>query len=176
MKSFYSIAGRACRDLEGNVADIIKVNKKKYDYELTKKGNEFTIKLNNETYTYELFKVGEELIARQGNTYIKVPYHLDRDNTIIWINDCIYKISEIDVERIVEEENNEKDIKSPMPGIIKEVLVEKGQNVKKGETVVILESMKMSNELKASADGIVKEVYVSTGEQVDAFATLVSFE
>lgn len=158
------------------MVDVIKVNKNKHEYEFIKNGNVYTIKLNNETYTYELFKVGEELIARQGNTYIKVPYHLDKDNTIIWINDCIYKISEIDAERVVEEENNEKDIKSPMPGIIKEVLVEKGQKVQKGETVVILESMKMSNELKASADGIVKEVYVSTGEQVDAFATLVSFE
>jgi 3-methylcrotonyl-CoA carboxylase alpha subunit len=158
------------------MADIIKINKNKYDYELTKKGNEFTIKLNNETYTYELFKVGDELVARQGNKFVKVSYHLDKDSTILWINGCVYKISEVDVERVVEEESNDKDIKSPMPGIIKEVLVEKGQKVTKGETVVILESMKMSNELKASADGIIQEVYVTTGEQVDAFATLVSFE
>jgi 3-methylcrotonyl-CoA carboxylase alpha subunit len=176
MKISYSTAGRACRDLEGNVADVIKINKNKYDYELTKKGNEYTIKLNNETYTYELFKVGDELITRQGNRYFKVPYYLGRESTIVWINGCQYNISEVDVERIVEEENNERDIKSPMPGIIKEVLVEKGQKVTKGETVVILESMKMSNELKASTDGIIKEVYVTTGEQVDAFATLVSFE
>ena len=54
----------------------------------------------------------------------------------------------------------------PMPGKITEVLVAVGDSVKNGQTVCILEAMKMFNELKASADGTVKEVNVEPGSSV----------
>ena len=54
----------------------------------------------------------------------------------------------------------------PMPGKITEVMVAVGDNVKNGQTVCILEAMKMFNELKASADGIVKEINVEPGSSV----------
>src|SRR5690349_11212695 len=50
-------------------------------------------------------------------------------------------------------ESGEINIKSPMPGLIVAVKAEVGQEVKTGDTVVILESMKMQNELKAARDG-----------------------
>ena len=51
-------------------------------------------------------------------------------------------------------ETGEMNIKSPMPGLIVAVRVEVGQEVTAGQTVVILESMKMQNELKAPRDGV----------------------
>lgn len=63
--------------------------------------------------------------------------------------------------------------KSPMPGVIVKVLVEEGQLIAKGETLVILESMKMENELKATRDGKVAEVKVSAGQTVEKDAVLV---
>lgn len=63
--------------------------------------------------------------------------------------------------------------KSPMPGVIVNVLVEEGQMIVKGETLVILESMKMENELKATRDGKVAEVKVSAGATVEKDAVLV---
>lgn len=59
------------------------------------------------------------------------------------------------------------NIKSPMPGIIVKMPVEEGDNVKKGQTVAILESMKMENELKTPRDGIVKRVSVQKGQSVE---------
>ncbi len=64
--------------------------------------------------------------------------------------------------------------KSPMPGVIVNVLVEVGQTVSKGDTLVILESMKMENELKATLDGIVQEVMVAAGATVEKGAVLVT--
>lgn len=64
--------------------------------------------------------------------------------------------------------------KSPMPGVIVNVLVDVGQTVSKGETLVILESMKMENELKATLDGTVQEVLVAAGATVEKGAVLVS--
>lgn len=67
-------------------------------------------------------------------------------------------------------------IRSPMPGLILNVLVEEGARVEKGETVVILESMKMENELKASRDGVVMRVHVSNGDSVEKNQELVAID
>ncbi len=54
----------------------------------------------------------------------------------------------------------------PMPGTITEVHVDIGDAVEKGQTVCILEAMKMFNEMKAPADGTVKELHVKEGSKV----------
>ena len=54
----------------------------------------------------------------------------------------------------------------PMPGKITEVRVKAGDTVKKGDTVCILEAMKMFNELKSASSGTVKEVNVEVGTMV----------
>lgn len=65
------------------------------------------------------------------------------------------------------------DLHSPMPGLIVLVSVEVGQEVKQGQTVIILESMKMQNELKAPADGIVHTIHVQPGQTVEKDAPLL---
>ncbi|MFX1559319.1 MAG: biotin/lipoyl-containing protein [Promethearchaeota archaeon] len=54
----------------------------------------------------------------------------------------------------------------PMPGKITEIRVKVDDSVKKGETICILEAMKMFNELKAGASGVVKEVNIEVGSMV----------
>lgn len=67
-------------------------------------------------------------------------------------------------------------VAAPMPGLVVSVLVEVGQAVKRGATVVILQAMKMENELRAPADGVVKEVSVSAGETVAQGQSLITLE
>ena len=64
----------------------------------------------------------------------------------------------------------------PMPGKITEVRVTVGDNVKRGDTVCILEAMKMFNELKANSSGSVKEVNVDVGAMVTTADLLVLIE
>ncbi len=64
----------------------------------------------------------------------------------------------------------------PMPGKITEVLVAVGDSVKSGDTVCILEAMKMFNELKATSDGIIKEVNVESGSAVNPNDLLILIE
>ena len=64
----------------------------------------------------------------------------------------------------------------PMPGKITDVSVEVGDKVKSGQTVCILEAMKMFNELKAPNGGVVKEVNVATGSNVSPDDLLVLIE
>ena len=65
------------------------------------------------------------------------------------------------------------EINSPMPGLIVGVLVEPGQIVEVGQTVIILESMKMQNELKTPVSGVIESVTCEVGQTVDKSARLV---
>ncbi len=61
---------------------------------------------------------------------------------------------------------NGLQVKSPLPGSVIKVLVSEGQAVKKGDTLLTLESMKMENAIMAEADGTVKQIAVSAGQNV----------
>jgi biotin carboxyl carrier protein len=71
-------------------------------------------------------------------------------------------------------EGGEFHLKSPMPGLVVNVAVEEGQAIKKGQVMIILESMKMQNELKAPRDGTVGRIRVKAGETVEQKQTLLS--
>lgn len=57
-------------------------------------------------------------------------------------------------------------VKSPLPGSVIKVIVSEGQSVKKGDTLLTLESMKMENAIAAEQDGIVKQICVAAGQNV----------
>ncbi len=65
---------------------------------------------------------------------------------------------------------------APMPGVILTVDTTVGASVKRGDSLMVLEAMKMKNELKAPRDGVVAEIYVAPAQQVKFGETLVRFE
>lgn len=69
-----------------------------------------------------------------------------------------------------------KSEKSPLPGIIISIKVKAGDTVKKGDTLLILEAMKMENNIPATTSGVIKEVCVSAGDSVLDGADLVTYE
>lgn len=71
-------------------------------------------------------------------------------------------------------EGGEFHLKAPMPGLIVAVSVAEGEPVKKGQVILILESMKMQNELKSPRDGVMGRVRVKAGESVEQKQTLLS--
>ncbi|HSB03474.1 MAG TPA: biotin/lipoyl-containing protein [Anaerolineales bacterium] len=71
-------------------------------------------------------------------------------------------------------ETGEFHLRAPMPGLVVAIPVEEGQVVKRGQVLVILESMKMQNELKAPRDGTVGRLRVKAGETVEQKQTLLS--
>ncbi len=68
------------------------------------------------------------------------------------------------------------DVNAPMPGKVTKVLVKKGDSVKSGDTVVIVEAMKMENEIHTPVDGVVKEIYVKEGDTINPDETLIYVE
>ena len=71
-------------------------------------------------------------------------------------------------------ETGEFHLKSPMPGLVVTIPVSEGEEVKKGQVLLILESMKMQNELKSPRDGKVNRIKVKPGESVEQRQTLLS--
>jgi len=65
---------------------------------------------------------------------------------------------------------------SPMPGLLREVCVSEGQNVKVGEKLVVIEAMKMENILKAEQDCKVKKLVAKTGESLSVDEVIIEFE
>lgn len=71
---------------------------------------------------------------------------------------------------------DDKNVTAFIPGTIIDVKVKKGQEVKQGDVLVILDAMKMYNRLIAPSAGKVKEINVKPGDRVSKGALLVSIE
>ncbi|MDF9408788.1 MAG: Glutaconyl-CoA decarboxylase subunit gamma [Pelotomaculum sp. PtaB.Bin013] len=67
----------------------------------------------------------------------------------------------------------EKSVVTPIPGRVGEVKVKPGDQVKKGDILLIVEAMKMQNQILSQYDGVVKDITVTTGQTVNSNETLV---
>ena len=68
-----------------------------------------------------------------------------------------------------------REVIAPLPGLIREVLVAEGDQVKKGQKIMVLEAMKMENEINADSDGTITSLLVAKGDSVqggDPLATI----
>ena len=71
---------------------------------------------------------------------------------------------------------NANHITAFMPGTVGQIFVKKGDRVKKGENIIILQCMKMDNELQAPFDAKIKSICVKTGENVVKDAVLIELD
>lgn len=69
-----------------------------------------------------------------------------------------------------------RDLKAPMPGMVLDILVDAGQQIKKGEQILVLEAMKMENLIKSPSDLIVKSIEVNKGDKIEKGQPLLYFE
>jgi propionyl-CoA carboxylase alpha chain len=120
--------------------------------------------LDDEAFTAEVKRVagGFEIRSRASKSRVRVlsPHHAELFARL--------------PEKVAADTS--KLIQSPMPGLVVSIAVEPGQSVKTGETVAIIEAMKMQNIMKAERDGVVKAVGARAGDPVAADDVLVEFE
>ena len=104
-------------------------------------------------------------------------------NYTVKINGSTYKVNiETPLAQLIKEmglslgnASVEDEILAPMPGIILEVNVAVGDEVKQGDFLCVLEAMKMENALTAPRDGVIKSVNIAKGETVDKGKLLIEF-
>ena len=157
----------------------------------------YKVKVNN-TFEFEFSE--EEVKALDTQKTSDRHYHLLKDNRSykaevfkpdflhrtyqIKINSNIYSVKiNNDLDQLIDEmglslgtSQQVNDIKAPMPGLILEVNVKEGDEVKEGDYLLVLEAMKMENTLTAPRDGVVKSVTVTKSDTVEKNQLLIEIE
>jgi len=151
-------------ELDGELEVKLDGKQIEVDFVQVKPPNFFSFLVNNKSFDVEIIKNSEGYwVNMDGRKY-----------------ECFLedeRISKIkDIAGFKKDILQEKEIKTPMPGLVVAIEVKEGDTVIAGQGVAIVEAMKMENELKAKFDGRVKKVKVKPGQAVDKNDVLIIFE
>ena len=169
-----------------NGSDIYKIEV--IEYALNKQNSNLIIKNKNKEYSLKSnWTIDEKVMQLSINDQIefaKIDKIHNFNKYSITVEDCSLDliVSSPDTAKLFDFmpepkfEDLSKMLISPMPGLIKNISVEQGQKIKKGEQIVIIEAMKMENILKSEKDCLIKEILVKEGDSVSADEILINFE
>jgi len=159
------------------------VNNKVFDIE--PQSDDFIV--NGEAFQWDISKIadGHFHILLQQKSYRAEVVKVDASakTCIIKINGRTYPVELKDKFDLLLEKmgmnnqavNKVNNIKAPMPGLIIDLKVKAGDEVKANDVLLILEAMKMENILKSPGEGIVKSVKVKKGDSVEKGQVLIEF-
>ncbi len=162
----------------------VKVNEK-YNFVVQTENKQF--KVNNEVIKLDQIFLNQNSshILYQNKSYLVEVVELIKEEkkAIIKINGNIYTLNVEDQYNQLLKQlgmdnlavNKILQVKAPMPGLVLSVLVAEGDEVKKGDSLLVLEAMKMENMIKSPTDGIIKKIEVKPGNTVEKNELLISF-
>ncbi len=157
-------------DVDGERRDI--------DVEATGEG--FVIRIDGATYRARARPAADVVDVRIGAKR----YRLRIQGNQVILDDEVHRVRIADISEdqgiTVEGRPAGKgavvDVRSSMPGRVVRVAVAAGTRVHRGQTLLILEAMKMQNEIPAPGDGVVRQVAVAEGETITADRVVASIE
>jgi biotin carboxyl carrier protein len=145
------------------------------------------VSLNGKVYEVDFQSVSGQPVFSllvDGGSYQAAVFPGDEDTLQVLMRGTLY-VAEVEDEREKRlktaggagtASSGEFVLRAPMPGLIVKIPVTDGQEIKKGDVLVILESMKMQNELKSPRDGKVARVHVKSGDSVEQRQIILSVE
>ena len=157
----------------------------------------FKVKVNNSTeFDFDQNQINElDLVSINKSNYHILDnnkaieaelIHKDFDSKLytIRINSNIYQVKITNpLDQLVKElgfslgtSKKLNDIKAPMPGIILSIEVSEGDQIKEGDTLLVLEAMKMENAILCPKDAIIKSILVQNGDTVEKNKLLIELE
>ncbi|MDF2884358.1 MAG: hypothetical protein K0R54_4925 [Clostridiaceae bacterium] len=121
----------------------------------------------NVTVNGKLFEVEVELVKK---SYSSLSHSVERE-----VKPAVQPAAPVEkkAEPKPQQSGKSSNVVCPMPGSIVDVLVKEGQSVKAGDTVVVLEAMKMESEIKCAEAGVVREIKVNKGDHVESGDILI---
>ena len=149
-----------------------------YQLGLTYRHDGWEVDLDGQRQRVELIaRDGAELSLRVGETSLHGCVRRDGDLFHVFTGGRHYTLSYNDpMAHAGEQEAAGGRLTAPMPGKVVAVMASSGQEVKKGEPLVIMEAMKMEHTISAPSDGLVEEVLYQVGDQVADGAPLLAFK
>jgi biotin carboxyl carrier protein len=136
-----------------------------------------SFKLNGKDYSYQLLAKDAQELVLQGSKRFKA--NIGRPNrdgeSLVMVLGREASIS-VAGKKLKKSGGGAGSLTSPMPGKIFKIVKDVGSEVTKGETILILEAMKMEHSIRADKDGKVKKIMFKTGELVQGGVTLAEVE
>lgn len=129
-------------------------------------GGKFNVLYDNKSYNVELVDT-DPSTKKQTIKVNGTLYHLDVNDQY----DDLLKQLGMDTAMVTKVH----EIKAPMPGLVLKVIAAAGDEVKKGDNLIVLEAMKMENMIKSPADGKIKHIPVVQGDKIEKNAVLIQF-
>lgn len=163
----------------------IKINDRNAFVEiLGREGNKVNISIDGIKYDADVVMVEEGVysIIIDNKSHNVELINTDNKNYIVNTYSKSYDVEIVDAEskylrsRRRDDSHEEAIISSPMPGKIVKILVGVGDEVKAGDTVIIVSAMKMESEYKVKTDRVIKEIKVKEGDTIQAHQPLVIIE
>lgn len=152
---------------------------------LSKDGDKHQVSIDGKMYEVDLVMVenGVYSIIYKNKSY-NVELTQGREPKTYTINTLYnsYDIDIMDAEakylkgRKHDELDDASSISSPMPGKVVKILVKIGDEVKAGDTMIIISAMKMESEYKVKSDRVVKDILVKEGDTIDGHQPLIIIE
>ena len=132
----------------------------------TLSGNKVNVLYNNQSHNIEIVELNQAektaTVKVNGNIYsLTIKDQFDQ------------LLAQLGMDNLAA--NKVLQVKAPMPGLVLNVLVSEGDEVKKGDSLLVLEAMKMENMIKSPSDGTVKKIEIKQGDKVEKNQVLISF-
>ncbi len=143
--------------------------------------------LNGQAVEWDIIEVRDNTfhILKDNKSYnaTLISFNAEEKTMVINVNGNDYEISIKDKYDLLLQQlgitaksaSAVQSIKAPMPGLIINVVAKEGDEVKKGDTLLILEAMKMENVLKSPRDGVIKKVKAELKQTVEKNQVLIEF-
>ncbi len=159
---------------------IARENGNETEVEVHRHGNGYRVRVGDRWLEADLVSVGPFMrsLRLDDGTQFAIAHHREGNTHEISLGSSTVTVEVIDPlaakrRRREDEMGTGGVVKAMMPGRVVRVLVAKGDVVRKGAGLLILEAMKMENEIQAPADGTVDELFVEPGQTVESGAELM---
>lgn len=164
----------------------VDVEGRTFELDFQEEGEQLRVQIGEQSLVLDLRQVTQpslySLLIDNRSYEIFVEAHGDEFDVLIGSEMFHLKVQDewtrrlANIQRKTEVQSGDLAIKAPMPGAVVAVEVAPGEEVKRGQGLVILSAMKMENEIKAPRAGRVKSVEVQPGQTVEQGRTLVVIE
>ncbi len=151
--------------IENGDLPILKHNKEKYDYDLRAVGNDrYFFRLNGKSFLVQIQHINDMYHVNIDGEVFDIRVEDERMRTL---RELVQKATHASGEQIIA---------APIPGLITGIKIKEGDQISSGDSLLVLEAMKMENEIKSQFSGTVKKIMIEVGAAVEKDQKLLVIE
>jgi biotin carboxyl carrier protein len=162
---------------------IAELNNEKHEVEFKRDGEKLSASVDGREYALEASEVEPDVyLLKHENQIFQIYVAPTEPAAVASLGNHSFEIKIFDPKRLrgagalAGAADGTIEIKTAMPGKVVRIVAEQGAEIRQGESVLVVEAMKMQNEMKSPKDGIVKEIRVAEGATVNAGDVLAIIE